>query len=280
MFFIQSTLLYKFYEILEYEGKLKSLNSDIMPKTEEHESMLHRQSPQKLKGGSPLKELDMQKDVKIADSSFLSEDSFHLENMPKASDVMAQASGSSEKELEKTKISTDASFSGNKGIDSSSNIVLEDQTFSIRERKQNAVSDHKEHLIIKPEERHLKYIPKFRFHFISSLSKVALLLGGYFLVFLAINKLWFAEITASISVSCEALLPMIQFWANFQKKSVHSLSYSMILCWFVGDVVKFYFLVRNNQPLQFILSTVTIVTFDLLILVQFKIYAKNSNLKN
>ena len=268
MFFIQSTLLYKFYEMLEYESKLKSATHDPIEKTEERESMIHQSSPGKTK----LREVENNTQASESFPSFLSEDSFQLDDMPKVSEIIANDSGSS-RELKQRAESTDASLVEKSGQESTLDVSSES---SIRERHRSSSGDKKESLIMKSAERHLKYVPRFRKHFVGTLSKVSLLLGGYFLIFLTINQLWFAEVTAMISVSCEALLPIIQFVSNFQKKSVHSLSFSMILCWFVGDTVKLYFLLRNSQPSQFILSTVTIITFDLLILIQFHLYGKKT----
>jgi hypothetical protein len=266
MFFIQSALLYKFFQIAEYEKNLNENILDFSQKTEEEVAMIGKRSPLKLSSKDNAQNETMNTSQNEPVSSFLSEDSFHLDNMPQPKNLTKLFEKNKSKEMKLTESdkvldNTNASFDDSDG-----------QFPSLRER--SGSKDKEEYLIQKPNHKGLNYKPKFKAIFVNTIAKLLLFLGSYLVVFLCINKVWFAEWTALISCSCEALLPIIQFNSNFQKKSVHSLSLSMILCWFVGDCVKLYFLVRKEQPLQFILSTITIVTFDFLILVQFKLYGQ------
>ena len=267
MLFIQSALLYKFFQISEYESKIAEASSGFPSKTEEEVSMLRQNASEK--EGSTISDSPIT--AKSPNASFLSDDSFRLEHMPTPSqsghpttaDTMEMGSTANRPKSDMSASHKRGSF-GARQVDNA----------SIRGRDVSGPQDKQEHLIQKTRSRPIEYVPRFRLVFVNTLGKLGLTLGTYLLLFVSVNKIWFAEWTALVSVSCEALLPIVQFNANFQKKSVHSLSLSMIMCWFVGDVVKLYFLLRKEQPLQFILSTLTIITFDVLILLQFKLYGK------
>lgn len=54
------------------------------------------------------------------------------------------------------------------------------------------------------------------------------------------------ELTGILSAMVESFLPIPQFWNNYQRKSVESLSFLMIFFWCLGDSVKFfYYLMRS-----------------------------------
>jgi hypothetical protein len=98
----------------------------------------------------------------------------------------------------------------------------------------------------------------------------------YFSIFKFINARWFADITALFSCLCESLLPVPQFIANCRMKSFESLSFFMVFCWLFGDVMKFFFLLDEGQPLQFIIGTANIILFDSLIVIQYFLYKKKT----
>lgn len=98
---------------------------------------------------------------------------------------------------------------------------------------------------------------------------------AYFILFRMINEKWFANWTALISCMCESMLPVPQFIANWRMKSFESLSFFMVFCWLFGDVMKFFFLIDEGQPLQFVVGTANIIIFDTLIVIQYFLYRNN-----
>ena len=100
----------------------------------------------------------------------------------------------------------------------------------------------------------------------------------YFTIFKFANSKKFASFTALFSCICESMLPVPQFVANCRMKSFESLSFFMVFCWLFGDVMKFFFLLDEGQPLQFIIGTANIIVFDCLIVLQYFLY-RNNHLK-
>lgn len=97
---------------------------------------------------------------------------------------------------------------------------------------------------------------------------------SYWIIFSVINKQWFANFTALLSCFCESTLPIPQFVSNYRLKSIQSLSKFMVFCWLFGDIMKFFFLVDEKQPIQFILGTANIILFDVLIVGQCFLYGR------
>ena len=154
----------------------------------------------------------------------------------------------------------------------------EDTDFMLKQNKklsQNALQIKKErgsHLNIP------KYITLYQQRFIK-IMMVFLSFGvAYFLIFRSIHKKWFADWTALLSCLCESMLPVPQFIANCKLKSFESLSFFMVCCWLFGDLMKFFFLLDENQPLQFVIGTANIIVFDVLIVGQYFMY-KNKGKK-
>ena len=53
----------------------------------------------------------------------------------------------------------------------------------------------------------------------------------------------------------------------------------MIVLWVVGDAFKVYYYISNNQPVQLMIGTLCMVTFDVFILIQFWIYREGTSKK-
>ena len=66
---------------------------------------------------------------------------------------------------------------------------------------------------------------------------------------------------------------MPQMMSNLQRKSTIGLSYTMIMCWFFGDVTKTFYFIIKSQPLQFIICGLAQLIVDSLIIYQINIYS-------
>ena len=112
----------------------------------------------------------------------------------------------------------------------------------------------------------------YKQNFVHKMGKLLTFVTVYLLIFLVFDNNMFTAWTGLFSCLCESLLPVPQFIQNCKRKSLQSLSIFMVVCWFLGDVSKMFFLLDEKQPIQFEMGTANMILFDALILLQFLTY--------
>ena len=112
----------------------------------------------------------------------------------------------------------------------------------------------------------------YKQNFMHKMGKLLTFVTVYLLIFLVFDNKMFTAWTGLFSCLCESLLPVPQFIQNCKRKSLQSLSIFMVVCWFLGDVSKMFFLLDEKQPIQFEMGTANMILFDALILLQFLTY--------
>lgn len=151
------------------------------------------------------------------------------------------------------------------------------KTYSIKKgTKQEQLEQSKlEFEMINLKKKRLNY----KQNFLKKMGRLMTFVSAYLIVFMMFNNKAFTAWTGLISCMCESLLPVPQFIQNCKRKSLQSLSIFMIGCWFLGDVSKMFFLLDENQPIQFEMGTANMILFDTLILLQFLIYPSSQPAK-
>ncbi|KAI0989180.1 hypothetical protein GJ496_009891 [Pomphorhynchus laevis] len=106
-----------------------------------------------------------------------------------------------------------------------------------------------------------------------SISMVCLLCSVACLIFGKENEI-FVETLGLVAVSTESVLGLPQVLLNYRRKSTQGLSATMIILWFLGDLLKVCYLTINKNPVQFVFAALTQCSMDIIILGQTAFYDK------
>lgn len=291
MLFIQGSLMYKYFQV-EFAEQMKGKYEDLLQKKEKYSNSKNNKREEghlKFRGnvvkenekGDIGSDEDSLISVRSHDSINESKDSIMLEEADESQKIYHPSDKITKSDLKSEansnqirKRSLELSHS-KKQFENDDTETQDSKTefFDQPELKDRSLGSKQEIESISLNNISRFSKKNFKVKFLKYAGSIAIFLIFYFVLFLKINAMWFADFTGYVSTSFESFLPMTQFLSNYRKKSVKSLSLFMIGSWFVGDVGKLYFLLSNSQPIQFILSTINIILFDFLILYQFRLYS-------
>lgn len=91
--------------------------------------------------------------------------------------------------------------------------------------------------------------------------------GMIFFIF-GFNNMPFIELVGSISTGIEVILAIPQIVCNYNNKSTETLSFTMVLLWFFGDLFKITYYLVTKLPIQFIVCSLIQIVFDVILLSQ------------
>ena len=89
---------------------------------------------------------------------------------------------------------------------------------------------------------------------------------------------FFIETLGILSALFEALIGIPQIIVNYKNKAIISLSYFLILTWFLGDISKTIYYSLNSAPYQILISGIFQLFTDIIILSQISYYKQNNAL--